>query len=437
MRKAFIIIISLICAVTARPQQADGRVGTLLGSNDWFTLDREYPMLRDSVKTEFLRLMADALLSVYFNRPDEAVAAIDSLIKNHQHEIGFDNTHSMVILKAAVEDRRGNSPAAAEIMRSFVSQVKASGAQTDLSTAEALCQWFGKKALIGKPSLTRPQTDVTIKARIMPVRLNVENDTAYRGNALYLPVRIGGKERMMMLDTGAPTTFCSKSFAREIGVRTVSDSLEITGTGTGRGSLGVIDSIGIGRMVFRNVPVTVAGDDMTTDSILKLGGLIGMDFINLCGEIQIIPADTTIVIPAEPSPLPGTGRNVYLNESNRLMLNAGTRGGRHTFMFDTGNALATLSSAWYGKNRQWADSVAVSETRLSGGYGSHGKKEYLRLPGLTFSVGGTDVPVSHVFVLPDEQSVTCPADGNIGLILIEGCRKATLNTREMFLKIER
>lgn len=232
MRKAFIIIISLICAVTARPQQADGRVGTLLGSNDWFTLDREYPMLRDSVKTEFLRLMADALLSVYFNRPDEAVAATDSLIKNHQHEIGFDNTHSMVILKAAVEDRRGNSPAAAEIMRSFVSQVKASGAQTDLSTAEALCQW-------------------------------------------------------------------------------------------------------------------------------------------------------------------------------------------------------------YGKNRQWADSVAVRETRLSGGYSSHGKKEYLRLPGLTFSVGGTDVPVSHVFVLPDEQPVTCPDDGNIGLILIEGCRKATLNTREMFLKIER
>ena len=113
-----IISLALLCLslLTARAQVADFLISDMLNKSDWFALEREYTALKDSVQMPFLRVMAEALLAVNFNRDDEAVSAIDTLIAKHQSYIGFDNTTNMVMIKAAVENRRGNSAKAAEIL---------------------------------------------------------------------------------------------------------------------------------------------------------------------------------------------------------------------------------------------------------------------------------------------------------------------------------
>lgn len=89
-----IISLALLCLslLTARAQVADFLISDMLNKSDWFALEREYPALKDSVQMPFLRVMAEALLAVNFNRDDEAVSAIDTLIAKHQSYIGFDNT---------------------------------------------------------------------------------------------------------------------------------------------------------------------------------------------------------------------------------------------------------------------------------------------------------------------------------------------------------
>lgn len=437
MKRLILCISFALGLLSAGAQSADERIGALLNNADWFSLETEYPRLKDSVGTEVLKPMSEAMLGIYFNRTDDAIRAIDNLLANHQQEIGFTNTYNMVILKAMTEKRRGNVAAAIDIMNSFISQLKASKADVDLSAAEnvyKMCDvWRGFDA----PSLSRLGQNVEVEASLEPIRLNIDNDTAYRGNQLTLPVCINGKPFRVMLDTGSPTTFCSTEFARKAGLRTVADSILITGVGSGYGSTAIMDSMAIGTLVFRNLPVTVAGNDMSTDSILKLGAVIGMDVIDMCGEIQIFPKDGKIVFPAKPSPLPATGRNIYYNETGALRLQSLINGKRCVFMFDTGNALAVLSQAYYNKNKQETDSLGVRTTRKSGGYGSYRETEYLQLPELTLRVGDTDMRLAHVFVLPGEQNNTIPDDGNIGLSLIENCRKATLNLRDMFLDIEK
>ena len=123
--KRLIIFLSLcLCLSVARAQTADERVGQLLNTSDWFALERELPTLKASIQTPFLRVMAEALAAVYFGRDDEAVKAIDDLIANHQQEIGFDNTKNMVLIQAQTEARRQRYAKAAEIVGTFVSQVK-------------------------------------------------------------------------------------------------------------------------------------------------------------------------------------------------------------------------------------------------------------------------------------------------------------------------
>ena len=105
--KRLILFFSLcLCLSAALAQTADERVGHMLNTSDWFALEREYPALKDSVQAPFLRVMAESLAAVYFGRDDEAVSLIDSLVRNYQDYIGFDNTKNMVLVQSQAEARR-------------------------------------------------------------------------------------------------------------------------------------------------------------------------------------------------------------------------------------------------------------------------------------------------------------------------------------------
>ncbi len=88
-------------------QKSDIRLGKLLNNGDWFTLEEEYPMIKDSVQTPMLRLMSEALLGYYFNRPDETITCVDSLLQHYQAELGLGNIASMLLVKSIVEANRG------------------------------------------------------------------------------------------------------------------------------------------------------------------------------------------------------------------------------------------------------------------------------------------------------------------------------------------
>lgn len=86
--KKVLLLLSLFISIPAFSQSADERIGTLINQSDWFGLEETYPVLKDSMQAEFLKLMSEIMIDYYFNRPDEAIDGIRKLLTNHQAEIG-------------------------------------------------------------------------------------------------------------------------------------------------------------------------------------------------------------------------------------------------------------------------------------------------------------------------------------------------------------
>ena len=59
MRKLVVSLITFLTISSAYAQNADIRVSELINSSDWFTLEKEYPLLKDSIQYDYVRLMAD------------------------------------------------------------------------------------------------------------------------------------------------------------------------------------------------------------------------------------------------------------------------------------------------------------------------------------------------------------------------------------------
>lgn len=434
-----IISLFLLCfgLLTAKAQVADFLISDMLNKSDWFALEREYPALKDSLQMPFLKFLAEAMIAVNFNRDDEAVSAIDTLIAKHQQYIGFDNTMNIVMIKAAVENRRGNSAKAAEQLNNFITQVKAHAPQIDLSAVETQYRYYKTLSATGrKMTLTRPEGDVVADIRLKR-QSRKDNDTSYVGYSIIMPVKINGKSYNALLDTGCSGTMCQKSFAEKIGLESVSDSIAITGAGTVAASIGVIDSINIGSMTLHNALTTIVDNDSwATDSCQQYDFVIGLDFLKLCGETCFLPKEGKIIFPATLTPLPDSGHNIIFTADNNLRLEAYVNNERCRFFFDTGNSITSFSNQYYERHKEQIDKTAQKITREGGGIGYKGMLTTLKLPPVTMSTGGSNVRLDHVAVALADIAPAQIDDGNVGVNLIQNCRKATLNLKDLFLKIE-
>lgn len=409
------------------------RVGELLNGGDWLALEREYPALRDSVRTPVLRLMSEALLGYYFNRPDETVASVDSLLRNHQEALGLGNITSMLLVKAVTESRRGHYAEAADMLKDFAAQLRAQGVEMDYTRIDAAARHYDRYRCCPPMSVERPGGDAVIPMDNDSIALKIANDTVSRGTTMYVPVGIGGRECRAIFDTGAGLTFMSAAFARQVGVRVVPDSLLIQGAGRVYGQVGLLDSMWLGGVTVRNVPVTI-NPDTTLDRISDVDFLIGADVMALLGEVRIFPREGKIVIPERLTAKPAGGSNMYMDGLSPMI--QGESGGRsYCFFLDTGNGLATLSHGFYEANKEEIDARARRVRRLTGGIGAVEEREVLLLPSWSLSFGGRDVEFRDVCVLTEDSPVL-PRSGNMGMGLVNQFDKVTINFVDSFVTFE-
>lgn len=99
---------------------------------------------------------------------------------------------------------------------------------------------------------------------------------------------VNSKQYKAIFDIGASTTFMSEAFAKKTGVRLIADSLQIHGGITVYGQSGILDSMQIGDIIVRNIPITI-NKDTTLNKVEDIDFLIGADVMALLGEIQIFP----------------------------------------------------------------------------------------------------------------------------------------------------
>lgn len=437
--KKILLSLAVFLSIPAFSQSADERIGTLINQSDWFELEENYSVLKDSMQVDFLKLMAEIMIDYHFNRPGEAIEGIQKLLTNHQQEIGGENALNMAVLACQATGLKGDYLSAAQNAQSIISQLKVQNVGKEFyEGVEHISHFYDRLKSIPSPSITRPNGDIAVPIEIEKVKLPTSIEPkGWRGTTILIPVKVNGDTYRFIFDTGAGTSFMSEQFARKVGVRMLNDSLVINPTlpGATQGQMGTLNSMQIGDMVF-HYPLIAIAPPNALDSVLKVDAVLGMDFINLFEELRIYPKEGKIVFPASSTPLPSSGRNLMLSD-RILKMKAETNGETLNFMFDTGNSTAGLHYPYYESHKSQLDASAKREQVIGGGFNQIVTKEILRLPSFQIEVGKVPVELKNLMVeFADYDTPLSDEMGNIGMDMITPFECITINLKEMFLKLE-
>lgn len=423
------VTFSILFVSPAAAQEADQRVGDLINQADWFRLQEEYPKLSGDMQYVPLKQLAEVMIGAYFNRPEQAIANIDSLLVEHQDFLGFDNSSNLIALQAKLYGERGDYAIAADRLYDFLKQIEAFTTRENFPGHQQLADFYNQLREIPAPSVSRPGRDTEVPMTI---------EVAGRGVLMFIPVRVNDKEYKFIFDTGAGSTFLSSRIAEEMGLRIVQDSLKITGAiATEQGRSGLIDSMKIGDITFRNVIASIANPNPAVDTVYQVDAVLGADFMRLVGESIIYPKAGKIVFPVHKSPIPETGRNMWFYDSSmRLELMSGNE--RLRFCFDTGDARASLFKVYYEKHKNEIDSYATKDTITSGGFGGVRRHEVLRLKSVPLQIGQTHVEIPDIQVEPEETELQAARsdDGSLGMDFIRLFDKVIISLDNTFVDVQ-
>jgi len=443
LKTIVIILLSLLSSQVIYAQQPDQRIGELINTEDWFGLDKEYPILKDSIQTLFLKVVAEAMIARNFNQKERALEALNELLSNYQSDLGA-GVFNFIILRAQLLEEMGQYAEAADFIKNVLDQLKGQGVTQGLDAMEYYYQHVNVLRELPALSLSRPNHDVSVPftlKELKPKRIESwmrkkdERNPDAKSVLMSIPVTLHGETIPFHFDTGAGTTFVTEKFVREKGLPLIGDT--VTYTGNSKGLRTFIDSLQIGEITVRNI---VAGVGLEKESelldLVGVGPILGRDVITAIGETQICMDDSTMLFPLKTSPLPVYGRNMLYNSH----VEATADGEKLRFLFDTGNAnnnACYLYAAYYNTHRETIDKIATTDTISGGGYGIAGAREMKVIRPFCLSIG--NMPIQLVEAVVDEESSLADdhCHGNIGIAAVLQHRKTILNFRDMFVNFEK
>lgn len=400
------------------------KVGELLNTSDWFELERIYPAVAANVQTPMLKQMAEALLASNFNRPVEFREKLQKLIAEHQAELGFENVCNMTVIGAMVEGYEGNYAVAADMVKAIAEAVKAATGSLEGTGLSELLAYYEAVREYPAPVLEKPAEEIKIAL----------TEKSY---LLGIPVVVNGKTYDFILDTGASFTMISQDLANDMGVKIIGDPVFVGGgesTG-GYGQRAFIENMNVGPVSFKNV-IAFVSENPTDDDPLKVDAVLGMDFIERGGELQIDLAAMTLTIPAQPTVMPASGRNIILERNIPVVETTAANGNRYTFILDTGASGANLSDLWFAKNAEVAAALPV-ETQNVWGHGGAVQLEIVKIPEYKLTIGTASAEFKDLpATVPANGTVSSSRDGRLGMGLLKQFSKVIFNFEDMFVAFE-
>lgn len=296
---------------------ADARVFDLFGKGDALGL---WQLYQDSAQhiTHYADLYGKLRMFDNFNRPDDALACLDSLFTHYptQYSDGY------YWLKAQLLFRSGKFKALSDYCRATDDSIFQN------SSYKAQFYWF---KYIGNQLRETPDSQLEFPDGACTLPLHLSSST----QRIHLPASINGMElpNGLLMDTGAPTTLLSYQTAKRCNVRFLSqDTLSpasVFGKVPSRSA--IVDELKIKNMTFRNIYVLVALQDVP--DFFKTNDIIGMRELSKCSSITFADHQITFRKNMEKAPLQP---NMTLN-NGQLFIHSATDGQQEKFQLDTGS----------------------------------------------------------------------------------------------------
>ena len=427
MRKFAISLITFFTIFSVQAQNAGMRVSELINSSDWFTLEREYSLLKDSIQYDYVRLMAEAMLAQNFNREAEAVDLFRTLINSYQQQIGGSNVAlSLTEIILGNYERLGMYSTAAEKAANLIEQIKASNAPIDYSRLADIHKRNLSLKKYDAPSVVfNNSKDISIPFTMECTDTLLFDNQNPVSNRYYIPVTVHGKEYQFMFDTGATTTYFSKRFADLIGV-------EFVGYSSKYGDYFYLDSLQLGNITCENI-IGMAHNGTPIDSVATVDAVIGMDILQRLGEIQIDNKKRCLVIPSRYTPVPKYGKNLR-NIGFSYYVKATDSTGLLNVFLDSGAETGFTYNYFIKHNDEFSQLRGTKELTIGGVDGFYSTMAIL-VPSVKFEVCGMDVNMQDVYV-PYMNSHHQTDDIVLGVDFFQQYDKIILNFKNMFMLIK-
>jgi len=429
MKRYFVLFLVILFGINRLiAQEADEKIRNLIHQADWFALADEYPRLEEEIQSETLKHYSKAMIGFYFNQPQSAIQSIDWLLTNDQKEIGFENVGYLTLIKSTILGGEGLYAESANNLSDFLSK---NSEHIDLKKFPAhkqTLEFYGKMCNELQPEVIRPDKDVVIPITI---------EQTDRGQTIFVPVNIDGKEYKFIFDTGASSAFVSERFANEIGLRVTDDSFKMSGIKSNIGKRGTIDSIMIGDIIFKNPMIAIGPLIEEVDTIFRVDAVLGIDFMRRIGEIQIYPEEKKIVFPTKKTEFPAYERNlIFINGQPYLKVFSNTNA--LIFHFDTGNVKTDLFKVYYEKYKKEIKQSGNKNKVRRGGFGGIRFIDSYQIPKFPLTVGICNFELTDVDVLLDNRYIyQGNEDGSLGMDFYTMFRKVIINFDDMFVKVEK
>lgn len=443
MKKVILLFMfAFACIQYSNAQEADIQIANLINDENWFELIEEYPQLKDSVESPFMKVLAETMIDIHTNKTADAVKNIDLMFNKYQSDLG-QSILSFVALRAQLLVKLGRYAEAADFLRNALDQFKSQGVTKGLESMERYWKSINSIRSYPSMSISRPDVDSQVKfalqewhtKKIEPwMKSRKEKVPEYKPLAIIVPAELHGDKVQFVFDTGAGATFLTEKFARSKGLKLIGDS--VTMNGTQKGLRTYIDSLQIGNITIHNIIAYVGLDD--NNKIFDLIGFdaaLGRDVMSAIGEIQISMSDSTLRFPIHSGAVPQSGINLLDN----AFVKAVYSGDRLPFLFDSGNSDnggCYLYNPFYIKYKEFVDANAITDSISGGGYAYAKTKEVNIIPTIQLCIDNKNISFKGAILERNDELGLNHCYGNIGIAAVLQNKKTIINFKDMFLKFE-
>ncbi len=397
------------------------RLQDLLDQKEYFRLKDQLNLLRTGMRNEEV-LYFEAFLDNAFNRNNQTIQDVDSLLKNYGSELPDSLKINLSLLQADSHFKMFQYAASAR-SDSMVLDLGAHASDTT-EISDTKNELLIRNALrFISPQETSIQESTTIHWRKDLLGL------------IEIPVKCNGTNYEAIFDTRANISSISKTFATRLGLKilpvTYEEGSGITGIKFQTG-LGVADSLFIGNILIRNAVFQVM-----PDSILQIGPakfslniIIGFPIIEELREIHLYQ-DGRMFIPLKTSA--SEKKNFALDGLDPVIM-LRSDGDTLNFNLDLGAINTVLYDAYFEKFKPKILKEAVKKTADFGGAGGIKRKDVYVLPALHLALGDQVVSVDSVDVLTQKVFPRERFYGNLGQDFTSKFGEIIFNFDDMYIE---
>lgn len=435
----FFILICAVCSFIGTQAQsaADAVVANALNGGNPFELRRAYEASRDSL-SPMIGCFAKAMIANDFNNPAEACEAIDSLVENHQDEIGLGNTINMLYLKAANMAKEGRYAEASQVLTNVVDKLSP---HVDKSSLSHFSEKAAEYAELAKFPIVNG-IDIPSSGTSIPFCLDTIQANGKTTVRMFIDATINGQSLRVQFDTGAGTNVISEATAKRLNLRPLGAEGTMRGVGNTKGRKAIAERLQLGGLEMRNVPFIVADIRSGVDSIdnryfKSLDAVIGVEVINAAKEMRLDFKHKRIVIPACPSPMEKTDKhNLAIGRAGFFQIEATINGVKHPAGLDTGASASVLNGAYFKENEKWITANCKEDSVREAGAGGIRMSKAYRMENVPVAVG----QYTHVFphllaATTEDENMPDLRFANLGIDFFLPTGEVLINTKDMFVRI--